>query len=65
MQKHYDYLTVEELAVLIRLTPGTIRNKLSKGGGTLPPCTRLSGSRRVLFLMSDVEVWLLKHKSLD
>jgi predicted DNA-binding transcriptional regulator AlpA len=61
MQKN-EYLTVKELASLSRLSPRTIYNRRSAGGVTLPAATKLPKSRRVLFLVSDVEAWISQRK---
>ena len=51
------YLTVDDLARLLCLSPGTIRNKLSRGE-SLPPSVRLPGCRRRLWRESQVIKWL-------
>lgn len=51
------YLTVDDLAALLRLAPGTIRNKLSRGE-SLPPSVRLPGCRRRLWREHEVKEWL-------
>ncbi len=62
MQKNERFLTVNELASLARLSPRTIYNRLSVGGLGLPPSIKLPKSRRVLFLVSDVELWISQHQ---
>jgi excisionase family DNA binding protein len=47
------YLTVKELAKLLRRTPGTVRNDLSQGR---IPCVRILG--RVLFDKGEIESWI-------
>jgi len=34
-----DFYTVGEIAELLRVQPGTVRNRLSRGDGCLPPST--------------------------
>lgn len=63
MQKVGSYLTVSEFAALVRLSSRTIYNRLSAGGHGLPPATKLPKCRRVLFLASDVELWIDQHKN--
>ncbi|HEX7763048.1 MAG TPA: helix-turn-helix domain-containing protein [Cellvibrio sp.] len=58
MLNDHLYLTVDELAHVSRLSRRTIYNKLSAGGVGLPPSIKFAGSRRVLFLVADVERWI-------
>lgn len=56
-------LTVEELAQELRVTTGTIRNRLSRGDD-LPPSIRVG--RRRLFPSAELEKWLaamIEHDS--
>jgi excisionase family DNA binding protein len=48
-------VTINELAHALRLTPGTIRNKLARGAD-LPPSIRLG--RRRLFSQEQIDAWL-------
>lgn len=48
------YLTVDELAELVRVSPNTIRAWRSQGKG--PRATKISG--RVIFARADVDSWL-------
>jgi len=48
-------ITINELAHALRLTPGTIRNKLARGAD-LPPSLRVG--RRRLFSQEQVDGWL-------
>lgn len=41
-----DFYTVEEIATLLRISPGTVRNRLSRGKAQLPPSV-LVGRRRL------------------
>lgn len=50
-----DFFTVEEIADLLRIRPGTVRNRLSRNDPTLPPST-VNGRRR-LFPVTLYELW--------
>ena len=50
-----DFYTVDEIAQLLRVRPGTIRNRLSRGDRGLPPSTVVG--RRRLFPLCDYEAW--------
>src|SRR5215831_9797286 len=52
--------TIEELADTLRLQPGTVRNKLSRGED-LPRSVRVG--RRRLFPEDAVEAWLLAQEA--
>ena len=41
-----DFYTIEEMAELLRVRPGTVRNRLWRGDKTLPPSVR-NGRRRL------------------
>lgn len=49
---------IKELSVLLRRAPGTIRVDVSRRPHTLPPTLRLGGSKKVMWLLSDVEEWI-------
>jgi len=51
-----EFYTVEEIAELLRVRPGTIRNRLSHRNRDLPPSIVIG--RRRLFPLSDYEVWI-------
>jgi excisionase family DNA binding protein len=51
-----DFLTVEEIAELLRVTASSVRNRLSRGDPTLPPSLRVGGRR--LFPASGYERWI-------
>lgn len=51
-------LTVEELSAIVRLSPGTIKNLLSKNPQSLPPRRIACGTRAVLFFSEDVDRWM-------
>ena len=42
-----DFYTIEEMAELLRVRPGTVRNRLWRGDTTLPPSVR-NGRRRLV-----------------
>jgi DNA-binding transcriptional MerR regulator len=50
-----DFYTIEEVAELLRVRPGTVRNRLWRGDSTLPPSVR--NGRRRLFPVADYIVW--------
>ena len=51
-------LTIKDLATLLNRSPATIATEVSKAPHKLPPRLELPGSRRVLWLQSDVEEWI-------
>jgi hypothetical protein len=48
-----EFYTVEEIAELLRIRPGTVRNRLSQGANDLPPS--IVNGRRRLFSLADYE----------
>jgi excisionase family DNA binding protein len=50
-----EFYTVEEIAELLRIRPGTVRNRLSQGANDLPPS--IVNGRRRLFSLADYEQW--------
>jgi len=50
-----EFYTVEEIAELLRIRPGTVRNRLSQRAGDLPPS--IVNGRRRLFPPRDYERW--------
>lgn len=50
-----DFYTIEEVAALLRVRPGTVRNRLWRGDPTLPPSVR--NGRRRLFPVGDYVAW--------
>lgn len=50
-----EFYTVEEIAELLRIRPGTVRNRLSYRGYDLPPSVVIG--RRRLFPLSGYETW--------
>ena len=55
-------LTIKDLAVILNRSPATIATEVTKHPNKLPPRLQLPGSRRVLWLQSDVEDWINEHK---
>jgi hypothetical protein len=53
------FYTVEEIAELLRIRPGTVRNRVSQRRRDVPPSIVIG--RRRLFPLSDYEVWI-KHR---
>jgi hypothetical protein len=51
-----EFYTIEEIAELLRIRPGTVRNRLSRRDRSVPPSIAIG--RRRLFLVSDYEVWI-------
>lgn len=61
-----DYLqtiTIKELAAILNRSPATISTEISKAPHKLPPRLVLPGSRKVLWLKSDVEDWIREHRT--
>lgn len=52
------FLTPEDLSEIIKKKASTIRADINRKPHTLPPRFILPGSRRVVFLESDVHKWL-------
>ena len=50
-----DFYTVAEMADLLRVRPGTIRNRVSRGDPSVPPSAVIG--RRRLFPLHAYEVW--------
>lgn len=55
-----DYYEDAEMARLLGISIGRLRNKLS-AGDPLPPCTRPPGCRRRLWRRQSVHQWLEEH----
>jgi len=51
-------LTAQEVAQLLRTSPGQLANLRMRGDG--PP--HLKFSRRILYDVKDLEMWLSRHK---
>jgi len=50
-----DFYTINEIAELLRIRAGTVRNRLCRGGDSLPPSTTIG--RRRLFPVSAYDLW--------
>lgn len=50
------YLTIEEMSERIHISPGTARNRLSRGE-PMPPSVKIG--RRRLFPLGELEKWLM------
>lgn len=59
------YLTVNELSEKIKLAPGTIRNMICKGAFKKNIHYVKPTARRVLFVWSAVEDWLLGDAAIN
>lgn len=55
-------MTIQDVAQLLRRAPTTVATEVTKAPHKLPPRLRLPGSRKVLFLKTDVEAWLNDHR---
>lgn len=53
--KRTVYLTIEEMAKLLHISPGTARNRLSRGE-PMPPSIKIG--RRRLFPVNELDKWL-------
>lgn len=56
------FITTQELAKLIGVTPRTISNLLTRTPDALPPAYRFGDTRRVLFKSNEVEQFFRKHQ---
>ncbi len=57
-----EFYTVDEIAELLWIRPGTVRNRLSCRRRDVPPSIVIG--RRRLFPLSDYEIWI-KQRLLD
>ena len=57
-----DTMTIEDVAKLLKRSPSTVATEVSKAPHKLPPRLRLPGSRKILWLRSDVEAWIHEHR---
>ena len=53
-----DLLTMDDLALVLRRSRGSIRNDRSRNPGSLPPARKLPGTKTVLWRWGDVQAWL-------
>ena len=57
-----DTMTIDDVAKLLKRSPSTVATEVSKAPHKLPPRLRLPGSRKILWLRSDVEAWIHEHR---
>lgn len=57
-----ETISIKELAKLLHRSPLTVAAEVTRAPHKLPPRLNLPGSRKVLFLKSDVEAWLHEHR---
>lgn len=60
-----EYLTTEELSKLIKMSPGTIRNKVSQGAFKLNVHYVKPSTRKLLFVRSAINDWLYGKTPMD
>jgi hypothetical protein len=53
-----ELMDVAEIALLLRKTVASVRSDASRNPMSLPPVCRVPGSRRLLWRLEDVNVWL-------
>jgi predicted DNA-binding transcriptional regulator AlpA len=53
-----ETIGIEEIAKILRKAPETVRVDVTRKPETLPPRLNIPGSKRVLWLRSDVNDWL-------
>lgn len=51
-----EFYTVEEIAELLRIRPGTIRNRLARRDRNVPPSVVIG--RRRLFPLVEYDLWI-------
>lgn len=54
-------LTVEQLSVCLHKSIASIRSDATRNPKSLPPLCRLPGTKRLLWRIQDVELWLAGH----
>jgi hypothetical protein len=54
-------LTVEELSTYLHKSVASIRSDATRNPSSLPPICRLPGTKRLLWRIEDVEVWIARH----
>ena len=57
-----ETITIQQLAEILNRSPSTIATEVSKSPHKLPPRLKLPGSRKVLWLKSDVEDWINEYR---
>ena len=55
-------LTVDDLSLVLHRTVETIRADMRRRPDTIPPSIVIPGSKKTLWLESDVKEWLEKHR---
>lgn len=55
-------LTIADLSTILNRAQATIATEVTKAPHKLPPRLNLPGSRRVLWLQSDVEDWINEYR---
>lgn len=58
-------LGVEELAVLLRRKPDTIRSDARRRPNTLPPRIVIPGTTKLLWLEEDVADWIKERREVE
>lgn len=58
-------LGVEELAVLLRRKPDTIRSDARRRPNTLPPRIVIPGTTKLLWLEEDVADWMKERREVE
>jgi predicted DNA-binding transcriptional regulator AlpA len=53
-----DYLTIDDLAALLKRPRCTLLSDRVRNPGALPPSITLPGTRHILFRRQDVDAWL-------
>ena len=54
-------LTVEDLAAILKMHPGSIKNRHCKDPSSLPPTCRIPCNKRLFWRREDVRKWLEQH----
>jgi len=62
MDSPIEILNISQLAAMLHKSPSTVATEASTRPDKLPPRLCLPGSRRVLWLRTDVEDWINKHR---
>ena len=57
MHNHDEFLTYKQLAEILKVSVGGLRNRHSRGE-PMPPSIKPPGSRRRLFSRGDVDKWI-------
>jgi predicted DNA-binding transcriptional regulator AlpA len=60
-----NLITIEELSKRLRKSVKTIQNDRCRNPSSLPPAIKFPGTRRVLFLESDVDAHILKFREIQ